>query len=189
MFFPEGAVRVHLYGRPVDMRKSFDGLYALAHHDLKLDPTNDHLYVFINRRATQIKVLYWDRTSFCVWAKRPESGCFLSDWSRQPPGEMDESSLFFGASKVPVEIIHVPNQEIAGLAPDQYEVIGEKASHRLAQRPGSYVVLKYVRPLIKRLDTQALSCPPALAGALEGSRADVSFIAGLLLDKFAHHLR
>jgi len=40
MFFPEGAVRVHLYGRPVDMRKSFDGLYALARHDLKLDPTN-----------------------------------------------------------------------------------------------------------------------------------------------------
>lgn len=100
----------------------------------------------------------------------------------------DESSLFFDEAKVPVEVIHVPNPEIAGLAPDQYEVIGEKASHRLAQRPGSYVVLKYVRPLIKRLDTQTLSCPPAPAGVLEGSRADVSFVAGLLLDKFAYHL-
>jgi transposase len=100
----------------------------------------------------------------------------------------DESGLFFDAAKVPVEVIHVPNPDIAGLEPDQYEVIGEKVSHRLAQRPGSYVVLKYVRPLIKRLDTQTLSCPPAPVGVLEGSRADVSFVAGLLLDKFAYHL-
>ena len=100
----------------------------------------------------------------------------------------EESGLFFDEAKVPVEVIQVPNPEMAGLAPDQYEVIGEKASHRLAQRPGSYVVLKYVRPLIKRLDTQALSCPPAPVGVIEGSRADVSFVAGLLLDKFAYHL-
>lgn len=38
MFFPEGQVRVHLYGRPVDLRKSFDGLYALTCHALGLDP-------------------------------------------------------------------------------------------------------------------------------------------------------
>lgn len=100
----------------------------------------------------------------------------------------EESGLFFDEAKVPVEVISVPNPEIEGLAPEQYEVIGEKVSHRLAQRPGSYVVLKYVRPLIKRLDTQALSCPPAPAGVIEGSRADVSFIVGLLLDKFAYHL-
>ena len=49
-----------------------------------------------------------------------------------------------------------------------------------AQRPGSYVVLKYVRPLIKRLDTQILHCPPVPVGVLEGSRADVSLVAGLL---------
>ncbi len=38
MFFPEGQVRVHLYGQPVDMRKSFTGLYALARHGLQQDP-------------------------------------------------------------------------------------------------------------------------------------------------------
>jgi transposase len=38
MFFPEGAVRVHLYGRPVDMRKSFNGLHALARHGVGQDP-------------------------------------------------------------------------------------------------------------------------------------------------------
>ena len=61
----------------------------------------------------------------------------------------DESALFFD-DKAPVEVIVVPNPEIEGLTPDQYEVIGEKASHRLAQRPGSYVILKYVRQVIKR---------------------------------------
>ncbi|MFZ6676204.1 IS66 family transposase [Undibacterium sp. Xuan67W] len=64
-------------------------------------------------------------------------------------------------------------------------MIGEKASHRLAQRPGSYVILKYVRPAIKRLDTQTISCPPAPVGVVDGSRADVSFITGMIVDKFA----
>jgi transposase len=100
----------------------------------------------------------------------------------------DASGLFFDETRVPVQTIAVPNPEIEGLGPDQYEVIGEKVSHRLAQRPGSYVILKYVRPLIKRRDTATIHCPPAPAGVIEGSRADVSFLVALLLDKFAWHL-
>ncbi|MBC7501388.1 MAG: IS66 family transposase, partial [Herminiimonas sp.] len=99
----------------------------------------------------------------------------------------DESALFFDDSKVPVEVIAVPNQDAAGLDPADYEVIGEKVSHRLAQRPGSYVILKYVRPVIKLRATQALSCPPAPVGVIDGCRADVSFIAGMIIDKFAYH--
>ena len=53
MFFPEGQVRVHVYGKPADMRKSFDGLYALTRHELGLDPLSGHLFAFINRRADQ----------------------------------------------------------------------------------------------------------------------------------------
>lgn len=100
----------------------------------------------------------------------------------------DESTLFFDENKVPVEVIRVPNPEAEGLDPEDVEVIGERVSHRLAQRPGSYVILKYVRPVIKRRHTQALSCPAAPVGVLEGSRADVSFIAGLLVDKLCYHL-
>ncbi len=100
----------------------------------------------------------------------------------------DESTLFFDENKVPVEVIQVPNTESEGLDPEDVEVIGERVSHRLAQRPGSYVILKYVRPVIKRRDTQQLSCPAAPVGVLEGSRADVSFIAGLLVDKLCYHL-
>ena len=59
MFFPEGQVRVQLYGRPVDMRRSFDGLYALTRQELGEDPMSGSLYAFINRRRTQMKVLYW----------------------------------------------------------------------------------------------------------------------------------
>ena len=105
-----------------------------------------------------------------------------------PTDGTDESSLFFDEQKAPVEIIHVPNPEVAGLGLDEYEVISEKISYRLAQRPGSYVILKYVRPVIKRHDTQILSCPAAPVGVIDGSRADVSFVAGMMLDKFAFHL-
>ena len=93
MLFPEGRVRVHVYGQPVDMRKSFDGLYALTRQWLGADPLSGDLYVFINRRATQIKVLYWDRTGFCVWAKRLEQGRFLSDWTQVATRQMDWTGL------------------------------------------------------------------------------------------------
>lgn len=102
--------------------------------------------------------------------------------------DKNDATLFFDEARVPVETITLANPELEGLSPDQYEVIGEKVSHRLAQRPGSYVILKYVRPLIKRRDTQTLHCPAAPAGVIDGCRADVSFLVGLLLDKFAWHL-
>jgi transposase len=102
--------------------------------------------------------------------------------------EEAESLPFFDETRVPVETIEVLTPEVAALAPDQYEVIGEKVTYRLAQRPGSYLVIKYVRPVIKRQDTDAISAAPAPLGVIEGSRAEVSFVAGLLVDKFAYHL-
>jgi transposase len=50
------------------------------------------------------------------------------------------------------------------------------------------VVLKYRRPVIKRKDTQVITCPSAPVGVIDQSRADVSFVTGLLIDKFAYHL-
>jgi len=93
MFFPEGSVRVFVYGQPTDMRKSFDGLYALVRSALKQDPMTGALFVFINRRGTQTKVLYWDRTGFCVWAKRLEQGRLVSDWRAMCSREMDWTEL------------------------------------------------------------------------------------------------
>jgi transposase len=99
-----------------------------------------------------------------------------------------ESVPFFDEARVPVETIEVPDPEVQGLSPDEYEIISQKVSYRLAQRPGSYVVLKYLRWVTKRHDTQSLGCPPAPTGVIEGSRADVSFAAGLIIDKYAYHL-
>lgn len=93
MFFPEGSVRVFVYGQPTDMRKSFDGLYALVRGALMQDPLSGSLFVFINRRGTQTKVLYWDRTGFCVWAKRLEQGRLVSDWTKMRSREMDWTEL------------------------------------------------------------------------------------------------
>lgn len=99
----------------------------------------------------------------------------------------DDSELRFDAS-VPVQDILLTNPEVADLAPDAYDVIGEKVTYRLGQRPGAYVILKYRRPVIKRKDTEALSCPPAPPAVFERSVADVSLLAGLLIDKFTYHL-
>ncbi len=93
MFFPEGQVRVFVYGEPVNMRLSFDGLYALTRHTMGEDPLSGALFAFINRRATQIKILYWDRTGFCVWAKRLEQGRLISNWDAVTTREMDWTGL------------------------------------------------------------------------------------------------
>ena len=64
MFFAEAQIRVHLYGQPTDMRKSYDGLQALARHAMSRDPLDGALYIFVNRRGSQIKCLYFDRSGF-----------------------------------------------------------------------------------------------------------------------------
>ena len=61
-------------------------------------------------------------------------------------------------------------------------------SYRLAQQPGSHVVLKYVRPVVKRKDTLAIVTAAAPGQVLERTAADVSFLAGMLVDKFRYHL-
>lgn len=89
---------------------------------------------------------------------------------------------------MPVQTIVLVDADIEGLSADQYEVIGEKVTYRLAQRPGSYEILKYRRLVTKLKSTQKILCLPAPSSVLEGSRADVSFVAGMLMDKFAWHL-
>jgi transposase len=93
MFFPEARVRVFLYGQPVDMRKSYDGLIALTRQGLGQDPLSGHVYVYVNRRGDQLKALYWDRTGFCLWAKRLERGQFVGDWRRACTQELDVTGL------------------------------------------------------------------------------------------------
>jgi transposase len=107
--------------------------------------------------------------------------------ARQDFADTAESVPFFDEAKVPMIEIGLSTPEIESLSPDQYDVIGEKISYRLAQRPASYTVIRYHRPVIKRRDGGQLITVPAPLGVLEGSRADVSLCAGLLVDKFVYH--
>ena len=56
-------------------------------------PCDGSLYCFISRRATQMRVLYFDRSGFCVWAKRLEAGRFIGDWSQVRTRQMDWTGL------------------------------------------------------------------------------------------------
>jgi transposase len=105
----------------------------------------------------------------------------------RPEDCVSDSGLRFDAS-VPVKTIELPAPEIEGLSADEYEVVDVKVTHRLAMRPASYVFLRYERPVIKLRDRQALVTTAAPVGVVERSLADVSFLVGLLIDKFQYHM-
>ena len=71
------SVPVYLCLTACDMRKSFDGLHAQVRDHLELDAFAGHLYLFANRRRDRLKILYWDRSGFAIWAKRLEAGVFV----------------------------------------------------------------------------------------------------------------
>lgn len=70
------AIRVFIATKPADLRKSFDGLAALVREIIRQDPLSGHLFVFRSRRGYSAKILFWDRTGFCIWYKRLEKGVF-----------------------------------------------------------------------------------------------------------------
>ncbi|MDP2704988.1 MAG: IS66 family insertion sequence element accessory protein TnpB [bacterium] len=68
--------RFHLYGRPTDMRKSFDSLRGLVINDLDQSPDNGTVYIFINKVRNKAKLLHWQSGGFMLYYKRLESGTF-----------------------------------------------------------------------------------------------------------------
>jgi transposase len=76
MFAPGNPARIWFCTEPTDMRKSFNGLSALVKNMLRLNPLSGQYFVFVNRRKTQMKVLYFEPSGFCLWSKRLEQGQF-----------------------------------------------------------------------------------------------------------------
>lgn len=76
------SVRVFARAAATDLRKGYDGLSALVREDLRRDPTSGDLYVFVARNRIRAKVLLWDGTGLCVFAKRLEEGRFACLWER-----------------------------------------------------------------------------------------------------------
>jgi transposase len=73
-------VRVFACSHPVDMRKGYDGLSAIVTADLGRDVLSGDLFLFVNRTRKRAKVLLWDGTGLCIYAKRLEQGRFASLW-------------------------------------------------------------------------------------------------------------
>lgn len=74
------ATRVFVAVEPVDLRRSFNGLFACVQQHLRLDPLSGHLFVFTNRARNRLKILVWDGSGLWVCAKRLERGRFA--WPR-----------------------------------------------------------------------------------------------------------
>ena len=107
---------------------------------------------------------------------------------KRPDDCLTNSGLRF-SDQVPVEVIQIRPPELSGPQADEYEIISTKINHRLAQRPASYVVLQYERPVLRhKSEAGKLITTPAPENVLERSLADVSLLVGLLVDKFLYHL-
>lgn len=76
MLLIPGSVRVLVARDPVDMRKSFEGLANQVQFALEHDPLSGHVYVFLNRRKTLVKLLVWTRGGFTIIYKQLERGRF-----------------------------------------------------------------------------------------------------------------
>jgi transposase len=68
------AVKLWYCPAGIDMRLGFDGLFSLVKTRLRADPLSGHLFIFRNRAANRLKVLYWGGHGLCLWCQRLESG-------------------------------------------------------------------------------------------------------------------
>lgn len=76
MFALSAENRFHLFSKPTDMRKSFDGLSGLVQNTLGRNPSGGDVFIFINKRRDKIKLLHWQGASFVLYYKRLEKGTF-----------------------------------------------------------------------------------------------------------------
>jgi transposase len=107
---------------------------------------------------------------------------------KQVESKDNEASGLRFDDTVPIVRIDVPNPDLVGVADSDQILITERITHRLAQQPASYTIIEIVRQVNKRRDTGDITCPPSPATVLEKSYADVSLLAGMLVDKFRYHL-
>lgn len=87
MLSPGPATKIYLANGVTDMRKSFNGLYAVVEATLKSDPLSGHLFVFCNRRRDRIKILCFDGSGLWICAKRLERGTFA--WPQSGGGAVE----------------------------------------------------------------------------------------------------
>jgi len=105
------SVRVYLCAAACDMRKSFDGLHALVAQTMELDAFAGHLFVFSNRRRDRIKILYWDRDGFAVWAKRLEEGTYAMPFGESAEKRCEITAAELGAILSGIDLSHAKRRK------------------------------------------------------------------------------
>ncbi len=97
--------RIWLCTTPTDMRRSYNGLSALVKNHLHQNPLSGDLFVFINRKRTHMKALYFEHGGYCIWAKRLEQGTFAAPRSAQKSEPMSWAKLKCLLEGIDVKII------------------------------------------------------------------------------------
>jgi transposase len=97
MLTVSSAYRYHLYRGVADMRKSFDGLSGIVRNELQKDPLRGEIFIFINKRGNQVKLLLWEGDGFSLYHKRLEKGTYeLPSWNEHTSCvELDSDELMF----------------------------------------------------------------------------------------------
>lgn len=113
------AIRVWAWPEPVDLRRGFDGLYALVRKQLGKDPVSGELFLFHNVSRKSCKVLFWDGTGLCLFSKRLERGRFAALRRSEPTRSIQltaselalyvEGSTLVGNAKLSPEVV-MPNR-------------------------------------------------------------------------------
>ncbi len=76
---------IYLHREPVDFRKAINGLALIVEQDMGHSPFSEALFIFCNKAGDKVKVLYWDKTGFCLWYKRLEKARFKWPTSSSDP--------------------------------------------------------------------------------------------------------
>jgi transposase len=110
-------VTVYAFSQPADLRRGFDGLSALVREAMGRDELSGDLYLFVSRNRRRAKVLLWDGTGLCVYAKRLERGRFACPWGQKGSSQVrltvSELQLFLEGSKLVGQVVLSPPAFVA----------------------------------------------------------------------------
>lgn len=73
---PDRSIQIYVCLDPTDMRRSFDKLASMVEQVVGQNPLSGNLFVFVSKKRTKLKILFWDRTGYCQYFKRLENGTF-----------------------------------------------------------------------------------------------------------------
>lgn len=100
------SVRILVCTERQDMRRSFDTLAAVVRDVMREEPQSGTLYVFVGKRPTRAKVLWWDKTGYCLLTKRLHRALFVV-----PDAESTETSVRIDAAALAQLLVGVTRDE------------------------------------------------------------------------------